>query len=109
MKNLLFLCACLWALAMPLRAVAGPPDIIVVQISLFAGDYNAIITRGKGKSETIALNNGGSKKDQIQCNEEYYQLFQQLYQEGYILQSTFTNRTADTTLLFVKASTDSTK
>ena len=105
MKNLLFLCACLWALATPLRAVAGPPDIIVVRI--YEGNsITVFITRGAGKSERVEFNNGVNDKNMTLASEGYYQLFQRLYQEGYTLQSTLTAPRTVTaayhTLLFVK-------
>ncbi|TFZ68864.1 hypothetical protein E4631_02045 [Hymenobacter sp. UV11] len=105
MKNILLLCACLLALATPLRAVAGPPaDIVVVRILEFNGNTTAIITRGEGKSEKVEFASGYSDKKQIQGGEEYYKFLQRLYQEGYTLQSSFSPGTGGTvTLLFVKS------
>lgn len=103
MKNLLFLCACLWALATPLRAVAGPPDIIVVRI--YEGNsITAFITRGAGKTEKVSFENGITDENMTLASEAYYKLLQRLYQEGYTLQSTFSPGTVGTiTLLFIKA------
>ena len=106
MKKLLFLCACLWALAMLPSAAAAPPDIVVVRI--YEGMHTTIIiTRGEGKSEKIEIENGVTDKRLTQANEGYYKVFERLYQEGYTVQSTFTtvydtNR-GFTTLLFAKA------
>ncbi len=107
MKNLFLLCACLLALAAPLRAAVAPPaDIVVVRI-LEGRSITAIITRGDGKSEKIEFDRGASDKNLTQSSEGYYKLFHQLYQEGYSLQSTFStslsNGTGFITLLFVKA------
>ncbi len=107
MKKLLLLCACLLALASPLRSVAGPPaDIVVVRI--YEGSSTTIIiTRGEGKSEKIELVNGTNDKKLTQASEGYYKVFERLYQEGYTVQSTFSTvfnaNIGFTTLLFVKA------
>jgi hypothetical protein len=107
MKKLLLLAACLWLLATPLRAAAGPPAIIVVRIYESLVKVTAIVTRAEGKSEQIEFAKGPFDKRLIQSSEGYYKLFQSLYQEGYSLQSTFTaprgEDTSYTTLLFVKA------
>jgi hypothetical protein len=107
MKKLLFLAACLWLLAAPLRAAAGPPAVAVVRIYESVIKVTAIITRAEGKSEQVEFAKGPFDKRLIESSEGYYKLFQSLYQEGYSLQSTFTTpRSEDnsyTTLLFVKA------
>jgi hypothetical protein len=105
MRNLLFLSLCLWALAQPLRAVAGPPDIVVVRIYEGA-TVTAIITRGAGKSEKVEFPAGVSDKNLTRTSEGYYLLFEKLYQEGYALQSTMPTAnspaTSFLTLLFVR-------
>jgi hypothetical protein len=105
MKNILLLCACLLALAAPQRAAgAPPPTIAVVRIYDNGVTINAVITRGEGKSEKVAFQSGGLDRKLVLAGEGYYQLFQRLYQEGYVLQSTFSNGNSElTTLLFVKA------
>lgn len=105
MRKLLFLSLCLWALAQPLRAVAGPPDIVVVRILESGTLASAIITREEGKSEKVEFNRGASDKRLTQSSEGYFLLFQRLYQEGYALQSTFSTSEVNEryiTLLFVK-------
>ena len=106
MKKLLLLCACLLALASPLRVQADPPEIIVVRI-YEGGKTTIIITRGEGKSEKVEIENGQSDKKLVQASEGYYKIFERLYQEGYTLQSTFSSVYSPsigfTTLLFVKA------
>jgi len=107
MKNLLLLCACLLALATPLRAVAGPPDIVVVRISERIGIVVATITRGEGRTEQVIFAQDTGNKKNMQGSEGYYKLYQQLYQEGYTLQNSFSaaGEYGGTyiTLLFVKA------
>lgn len=106
MKKLLLLCACLLALASPLRAAVSPPDIIIVRI--YEGRKTTIIiTRGEGKSEKVEVENGFTDKKLTQASEGYYKVFERLYQEGYTVQSTFSTvydaTSGFTTVLFVKA------
>ena len=104
MKKLLLLCACLLALASPLRALAGPPAIVLVRILDNGPSIKVIITRGEGKSEQVEFDGGPSDKKLPLASEGYYKVIHKLYQEGYTLQSTFNStQGAYTTLLFVKA------
>lgn len=70
------------------------------------GSIVAIITRGEGKSERVEVERGNSDKRLTASSEGYYKVFQQLYQEGYVLQSTMGATTGPATefvtLLFVK-------
>jgi len=104
MKKLLLLGACLWALAAaPARAQTEPADIVVVRIFDNGVSVNAIITRGEGKNEKVAFTSGGLDKRLQASGEGYYNLFQKLYQEGYMLQNTFgAGDSGLTTLLFAK-------
>jgi len=103
MKKLFFVAACLWVLAAPLHAVAGPPTIVVVRIYDSGASITAVITRGEGKNEKIEFNSGVSDKKLTQASEGYYKFLERLYQEGYSLQSTINNgNTGLITLLFVK-------
>ena len=104
MKKLLVLCACLLALA-TLPSAAAPPDIIVVRI--YEGRKTTIIiTRGEGKSEKVEVENGFTDKRLIEANEGYYKVFERLYKEGYVVQSTFSTvydaASSFTTVLFAK-------
>jgi len=108
MKNIFLLCACLLALAAPLRAAAVPPaDIVVVRAYEGMGRITVIITRGEGKSEKVTFDRGVSDKSLLASSEGYYKVFQQLYQEGYALQNSFaTPRDSEagfTTFLFTKS------
>jgi len=100
------LCACLLALASPLRAAVAPPEIIIVRIYESA-KTTIIITRGEGKSKKIELENGRTDKKLMQASEGYYKVFERLYQEGYTVQSTFSTvydaNSGFTTVLFAKA------
>ena len=106
MKKLLLLCACLLALAAPLRAAVAPPEIVVVRIFEFTNSSSVIITRGEGKSEELKFDRGLYNKNIVASTESYYKVFAGLYQEGYAVQSTFTavgSAGNVTTLLFIKA------
>lgn len=107
MKKLLLLCACLLALASPLRAqtVVAPADIVVVRVRDSGGDFQVFITRGPGKTEILKFEGGAGDKKNIQSNEGYYVFLSKLYQEGYKLQNSFINGDSAfrTTLIFVRA------
>ena len=107
MKKLLLLCACLLALASPLRAqtVASVSDIVVVRVLDGGGDFQVFITRGPGKTELLKFVGGANEKDNIQSNEGYYTFIAKLYKEGYKLQNSFIHgpNAYQTTLIFVKA------
>lgn len=106
MKKLFLLCACLLVLATPLRAAVAPPEIVVVRVYEATDKVMLIITRGEGKSEKVEFDRGNSDKNLVQSSEGYYRVFQQLYQQGYTLQSTFSTPrdpySGYTTLLFAK-------
>ncbi|MGI4883526.1 MAG: hypothetical protein ACRYFR_01035 [Janthinobacterium lividum] len=111
MKNLLLLSACLLALAArPAAAQAQAPDIVVVRVYETRGTVHFVITRGESKSEDAEFPKSGPYDRRMAiANEGYHKVFSKLYQEGYALQSNFTNvdgsaSTTDsfTTLLFVK-------
>ncbi|MDO7887648.1 hypothetical protein [Hymenobacter cheonanensis] len=105
MKKFLLLCACVLALAAPLRAQTGPAGIVVVRIfeSSTTGSATAVIMHEGGKSETVKFEKGHSEKELTKTSEVYYRMFESLYQEGYHLQSTFGTAEGYTTLLFTKA------
>jgi hypothetical protein len=86
MKKLLFLGACLVALAsQPALAQTGGADVVVVRFS-YEGTarVHAFITRGAGKTEVQQLKGSTSEE-----NEFCQQVIAKLYQEGYSLKSTF--------------------
>ncbi|MVN78404.1 hypothetical protein GO988_18900 [Hymenobacter sp. HMF4947] len=109
MKKLILLGAYLLALAAPMHAMAGPPDIVVVRIREFSTSATAVITRGEGKSELVEIDTKGNfNKEFAQVSEAYHKLFYGLYQEGYTLQSTMSTSASQSTggvitLLFTKA------
>jgi|GEM_PF-1442979 len=110
MKNLLFLGACLWALAGRAQAQTVPADVVVVRLDERGTTRTAYITSGEGKTEKVLIKTGlaGVDKTEQLMGEGYRAIFQKLYQQGYVVQSTFNayNGSAGggmTTLLFVKA------
>ena len=91
MKKLLLLCACLLALASPLRALADPPaDIVVVRIYDYDNYVKIITTKGEGDTEKIETKSMNYDKGAISVNEAYYKVLKKFYQEGYILQNSST-------------------
>ena len=86
-------------------AQAGGPDIIVVRVREGDLTIHVVITRGEGKSEEIEFPNGSRDKRLIASSEGYYKTINKLYQEGYVLKSTFSSSNVNAenmTLLFVK-------
>jgi hypothetical protein len=90
MKKLLFLGACLVALAsQPMKAQVSDAEIIIVQTTLISrGEGYITITRGTEKAEQVGFTTN-SKKDPEEA-VAYQQVMTKLYQEGYTLKSTFT-------------------
>jgi hypothetical protein len=103
MKKLFLLGACLLALSgSPVMAQVAAPDIVVVRV--YDGSVvQFVIVRGEGKTEMMKFDGGFTDKRMVSVGEAYYQLYNKLYQEGYVLQNTVTTSTTATTMLFVKA------
>ena len=107
MKKFLLLSVCLLFLSAPLlRAQAPAPEIALVRIIEYNGLVSMAITRGPGKTEYLEFGSGAYKKQMISAVEKYYDVLHKLYQEGYVLQSTFSPTTGSgsstTTLLLSK-------
>ncbi|QKG57294.1 hypothetical protein GKZ68_12090 [Hymenobacter sp. BRD128] len=109
MKKLLLLCACLLALASPLRAQTAPPaDIVVVRIQDYRTSAVLFITRGEGKTERVAIDSKGLSldKNMTAVSEGYFKVIENLYREGYALQNSssisFQGDGGVTTYLFIK-------
>ena len=107
MIKLLCLSICLFLLSAPgLRAQTIPPEIVIVRIIEYSGSVDVVITRGPGKSEYLEFNSGPFKKKMTTASEQYYDFLYKLYQEGFVLQSTFTPNTdansSTTTLVLSK-------
>jgi hypothetical protein len=104
MKKLLFLGACLVALAsVPAKAQIGGTEVVVVQVySTGTGTFHLAVTRANGQTEDTEVRDGFNPKDHagaVACQRA----FAKLVQEGYTLKSTFSSdlyRT--TTLVFEK-------
>lgn len=103
MRKLLFLSACLLALAArPVMAQTASPEIVVVRVYEYPTKVHLVLTRGEGKSEVVEFDSGASDKRLSTSGEGYYKVVNKLYQEGYALHSTFSGAQGYTTLLFVK-------
>lgn len=107
MKKLLFLGACLLALASrPAEAQTGGPEVLVVRITEGVRRVNVSITRPDGKSEQLGFENGAFGERLDKSGQGYQKIFATLYQQGYRLQSTFSAEAVAsdvrTTLVFVK-------
>jgi hypothetical protein len=103
MKKLLFLGACLVALAsQPVVAQTSGPNAVVVQVYYTGVNTQHIaITRGEGKTEDIQLKN--TSINDHKAAESYQRVMEKLLAEGYTLKSTFSlGTTANVTLLFEK-------
>jgi hypothetical protein len=102
MKKLLFLGACLVALAsQPVMAQTGGADVVVVQVSFGLGAGQILISRGGGKTEVVEIKkqnrNAGFE------SEAYQQVISKLYQEGYTIKSTFSDGVRNqSNIVFVK-------
>ena len=104
MKKLLFLGACLVALAsQPVMAQTSGADVIVVRLIDGGIASQLIIVRGPGKNERIDLVSSTNTKGLISSGEVIQQAIEKLYQEGYSLKSTFSGYGGyGSTLIFVK-------
>jgi hypothetical protein len=101
MKKLLFLGACLVALASsPAMAQTGGAQVVVVQVSFWASAGQILISRGEDKTEVISV-----KKDKNQgfATEACQKVIAKLYQEGYAIKSTFSDGVSNESILvFIK-------
>lgn len=103
MKKLLFLGACLVALAsQPVVAQTSGPEVVVVRVFDAGINVHLAINRGKGKTELVTFSSGANDKHLAEAAEGYQQALFKLYQEGYTLKSTFTTSDRLSTLVFVK-------
>ncbi|WP_162549932.1 hypothetical protein [Hymenobacter nivis] len=103
MKKLLFLSACLLALATrPAAAQTPSPDLVVVRMLDNGASVQLVVTRGEGKSEKIEFPSGRTNKRLVASGEGYYKVLSALYREGYVLQSTFSTQQGYTTLVLGK-------
>lgn len=121
MRKLFFLTGCLLALSsipalaqtsVPALAQASKPDVVVVRVAERENLIRVSIARGTAAPETLEFENGGSEKTNAAVAAAYQRIIAQLYEQGYVLQSTlsatgnvlmgaFAGTTS--TLIFVKA------
>ena len=99
MKKLLLLG--FWLLALrssPVMAQTGGPGVVVVLVA----PAKAVITREDGKSDVTSIPYGTSDTNLAARAHWYQTLLAKLYQEGYVLKSTFSETDYRTALIFVK-------
>jgi hypothetical protein len=98
MKKLLFLGACLVALAsQPARAQAGGADVVVVRVQETAGRF--VIARPGGKTEEVSFNWKLTNQGLAESSVQLQQAVTSLYQQGYTFGS---GSSSVSTLIFVK-------
>jgi hypothetical protein len=104
MKKLLFLGACLVALAtQPVMAQTAGPDVVIVKVYETLSSLRIAVSQGQGKTEVIDAEGGGDKKKIIDSAETLQKLIAGLLQQGYSLKSTFGGtQGVMSTLVFVK-------
>jgi hypothetical protein len=102
MKKLLFLGACLVALASsPVMAQVGGADVVVVRIVDTGGRF--VIGYPDGKTEEVSFTSNYSSKGLAESAIQLQKAVASLYQKGYSLKSTFSGAGgAVSTLIFVK-------
>jgi hypothetical protein len=108
MKKLLFLGACLLALAsQPVMAQTGGADVVVMTVkALGVNRVRVVLAYNGGKTEAqIVKNIATTDEAQDEATSEYQRIIAKLYQQGYSLKSTFSQGYGDrdtSTLIFVK-------
>ena len=102
MKKLLFLGACLVALAsQPVMAQTGGADVVVVRV--YDGTGKFVIGRPGGKIEELSFNPNYTSKGLAESTDQLQKAIASLYQQGYTLKSTFGGAGGSVaTLIFVK-------
>jgi hypothetical protein len=89
MKKLLFLGACLVALASsPAMAQTGGADIVTMKVKESFGTLQIIISRSTGKPEVLNFPQKDLKEDGA-IEAATQQVIAKLYQEGYALKGSF--------------------
>jgi hypothetical protein len=106
MKKLLFLGACLVALAsQPALAQTTTLDVIVMSVRTAGiGRTRIVLAYSGGKTEEkLVKNMSNSDKAQDEATAAYQDIIAKLYQQGYSLKSTFSEFQGSlSTLVFVK-------
>jgi hypothetical protein len=99
MKKLVLLGACLMALASsPVAAQASAPEVVVVRIL-----NNLVIVRPGGKTEEVDYAGGTNAKSLTDSGITVQRVITKLYQEGYVLKSTYSgSAVSGATLIFLK-------
>ena len=90
MKKLIFLGACLVALAsQPVAAQTGEAEVLVVRITEYVTTVHVSVTRGEGRSEQWKFDSGDRGQRLDVSGQGYQKLLADLYKQGFHLQSTF--------------------
>jgi hypothetical protein len=103
MKKLLFLGACLLALAsQPVMAQAGGADVVLVKIADNGLSLHMETVRGTGKPELLDLT-GKEYRETGAATSATQRVIAKLCQEGYILKGSYAGQHSYfTTLIFIK-------
>jgi hypothetical protein len=84
-------------------AQTGGADVVVVRVADGTIGSKMVIVRGPGKNEQVDLFDGTNTKGLVTSGEAIQQVIVKLYQEGYVLKSTFSGHQAlVSTLVFIK-------
>ena len=84
MKKLVFLGACLVALAsQPVMAQTGGTDVVVVKVYEYASEQRISVTHSDGKTEEVSSRAGRSSLPE--AGAALQKVFAALYQQGYTL------------------------
>jgi hypothetical protein len=107
MKKLVFLGACLVALAsQPVKAQIGTTDLVVIKVSETRNFLRFSIARGQQAPEEVQIDLGKEEK----ASAAYYTILSKYYVQGYVLQAVIPGLTSgvnwlDSTLILGKAAT----
>lgn len=110
MKKLFFLLSCLLALGSTPVWAQTTPEVVVVRVVEDISEIRLMVARNGGPENLIKLRAGDNEKDMRSASMGVQKIVQQLYQEGYTLQSTFGGGNAGSgasqysasTLIFIK-------
>jgi hypothetical protein len=99
MKNLFVVCACLVTLlSQPVACWAADPEVVVVQLTPLAlGKMRVSVVRPGAKAETQEFSSNPEERAEGQ-----QRLFQQFYQQGFTIQSTYSTISGTTTVVLVR-------
>jgi len=111
MEKIFFLLGCLLVLGSASVRAQTTPEVVVVRVVEDLSEIRLLVARNGGPENLIKFRAGNNEKDMRSAGVGVQKVIQQLYQEGYSLQSTFgggnagagTYQYSASTLIFVKA------